>query len=164
MSSLINHKQLTNASRLLYMTHLAIGDFLYQGVWLNALKAKYPHLTIDVWFDDYDLRMEEMRPLPTCVTCQRGEYPALTATATPAVKLCGRDAVQVHPRAGATIDMKRLARNLEGTAEDLEVTPHLLRFRVEGCRFSVFAGGRALLFGTDDTERARILYDRYVGA
>lgn len=34
------------------MTHLAIGDFIYQGVWLNALKAKYPHLAIDIWFDD----------------------------------------------------------------------------------------------------------------
>jgi len=34
------------------MTHLAIGDFIYQGVWLNALKSKYPHLTIDIWFDD----------------------------------------------------------------------------------------------------------------
>ena len=34
------------------MTHLAIGDFIYQGVWLNALKSKYPHLEIDVWFDD----------------------------------------------------------------------------------------------------------------
>lgn len=34
------------------MTHLAIGDFVYQGVWLRALKAKYPHLTIDIWFDD----------------------------------------------------------------------------------------------------------------
>jgi len=119
---------------------------------------------IEVWSDDYGLRMEEMRALDGCVTCQRGEYPALAATATPAVKLCGRDAVQVHPRTGATIDMERLARNLQGTAEDLEVTPHLLRFRVEGCRFSVFAGGRALLFGTDDVERARILYDRYVGA
>lgn len=40
------------AKRLLYMTHLAIGDFIYQGVWLNALKSKYPHLQIDVWFDD----------------------------------------------------------------------------------------------------------------
>ena len=119
---------------------------------------------IDAWSDDYGLRMEEMRALKDCVTCQQGEYPALAATATPAVKLCGRDAVQVHPRAGATIDLQRLARNLQGTAEDLEVTPHLLRFRVEECRFSVFQGGRALLFGTDDTERARILYDRYVGA
>ena len=34
------------------MTHLAIGDFIYQGVWLNALKSKYPHLVIDIWFDD----------------------------------------------------------------------------------------------------------------
>ena len=34
------------------MTHLAIGDYLYQGVWLNALKTKYPHLAIDIWFDD----------------------------------------------------------------------------------------------------------------
>jgi ADP-heptose:LPS heptosyltransferase len=34
------------------MTHLAIGDFIYQGVWLNALKSKYPHLAIDIWFDD----------------------------------------------------------------------------------------------------------------
>jgi len=52
VSSLISHDQLVNARRLLYMTHLAIGDFIYQGVWLNALKSKYPHLTIDIWFDD----------------------------------------------------------------------------------------------------------------
>lgn len=52
MSSLISHNQLASARRLLYMTHLAIGDFIYQGVWLNALKKKYPHLTIDIWFDD----------------------------------------------------------------------------------------------------------------
>ena len=52
MSSLISHSQLVAAKRLLYMTHLAIGDFIYQGVWLNALKAKYPHLVIDIWFDD----------------------------------------------------------------------------------------------------------------
>jgi molybdopterin/thiamine biosynthesis adenylyltransferase len=119
---------------------------------------------VDAWADDYGVRMQEMRALPECVTCQRGEYPALQATEPPATKLCGRNAVQVHPRAGAAIDLDRLAKNLEGTAEGLEVTPHLLRFQVEGCRFSVFQGGRALLFGTDETERARILYDRYVGA
>ncbi len=119
---------------------------------------------IDAWSDDYGLRMQNVRPLADCATCQQREYPALSATATPAVRLCGRDAVQVHPRAGATVDLERLARNLLGTAEDLEVTEHLLRFRVEGCRFSVFAGGRALLFGTSELDRARILYDRYVGA
>lgn len=52
MSSLISHEQLRDARRLLYMSHLAIGDYLYQGVWLQALKTKYPNLTVDVWFDD----------------------------------------------------------------------------------------------------------------
>ncbi len=52
MTSLISHRQLTDANRLLYMTHLAIGDYIYQGVWLGALKRKYPHLAIDIWFDD----------------------------------------------------------------------------------------------------------------
>jgi ADP-heptose:LPS heptosyltransferase len=51
-SPLISEAQLKQAKRLLYMTHLAIGDFIYQGVWLKALKAKYPHLEIDIWFDD----------------------------------------------------------------------------------------------------------------
>ena len=52
MTPLISHQQLTDAKRLLYMTHLAIGDYIYQGIWLKALKNKYPHLEIDVWFDD----------------------------------------------------------------------------------------------------------------
>ncbi len=52
MTPLITHDRLAGAQRLLYMTHLAIGDFIYQGVWLHALKSKYPDLTIDIWFDD----------------------------------------------------------------------------------------------------------------
>ena len=52
MTPLISHQQLTDAKRLLYMTHLAIGDYIYQGIWLKALKQKYPHLSIDIWFDD----------------------------------------------------------------------------------------------------------------
>lgn len=34
------------------MTHLAIGDFVYQRVYLQALKRQYPHLKIDIWIDD----------------------------------------------------------------------------------------------------------------
>ena len=52
MSAYISDQQLKQAKRVLYMSHLAIGDFVYQGVWLKALKRKYPHLTIDIWFDD----------------------------------------------------------------------------------------------------------------
>lgn len=52
MQPLISQQQLTSAKRILYMTHLALGDYVYQGVWLKALKQKYPNLTIDIWFDD----------------------------------------------------------------------------------------------------------------
>ena len=34
------------------MTHLAIGDFTFQGVYLQALKNKYPHINLDIWIDD----------------------------------------------------------------------------------------------------------------
>jgi ADP-heptose:LPS heptosyltransferase len=51
-SPFISDERLRAARRLLYMSHLAIGDFIYQGVWLKALKKKYPHLEIDIWFDD----------------------------------------------------------------------------------------------------------------
>ena len=60
--------------------------------------------------------------------------------------------------------LEKLAAQLGSVATDLELTTHLLRFRVDGCRFSVFPGGRAILFGLDDPDRARVLYDRYVGA
>ncbi|WP_462157497.1 glycosyltransferase family 9 protein [Pseudoalteromonas sp. GB56] len=49
---LINKTQLEKAKRVLYMSHLAIGDYVYQGVFLQQLAATYPHLEIDVWFDD----------------------------------------------------------------------------------------------------------------
>ena len=49
---LISATQLQQAKRILYMTHLAIGDYMYQGLYLQALKQQYPHLKIDIWIDD----------------------------------------------------------------------------------------------------------------
>ncbi|WP_175405024.1 glycosyltransferase family 9 protein [Salinimonas lutimaris] len=34
------------------MSHLALGDYVYQGALLKQLHDDYPHLSIDVWFDD----------------------------------------------------------------------------------------------------------------
>lgn len=49
---LLSEETLNNANRVLFMTHLAIGDFVFQGVFLKALKQQYPHLQLDVWTDD----------------------------------------------------------------------------------------------------------------
>ena len=40
----------------------------------------------------------------------------------------------------------------------------LLRFRADGFRITVFPDGRALVEGTEDPDRARAVYDRYVGS
>ena len=43
----------------------------------------------------------------------------------------------------------------------------LLKFHVvdsgDGYEFTVFPDGRAIIKGTDDTERARTLYAKYIG-
>ena len=43
---------LNQAHRVLYMTHLAIGDFVYQGPHLQALQQAYPNIQLDIWIDD----------------------------------------------------------------------------------------------------------------
>jgi molybdopterin-synthase adenylyltransferase len=121
-------------------------------------------LMLDVWRHEHTVRMAAATPSESCMTCLGREFPALERDWSDAVSFCGRDAVQVQPRGTSQLDLARLATRLEGTAADLELTAHLLRFRVDDCRFSVFAGGRAILFGLQDTDRARVLYDRYVGA
>lgn len=52
MQQLITPEQWLKARRVLYMTHLAIGDYYYQRTYLAELQRQYPHLTIDVWIDD----------------------------------------------------------------------------------------------------------------
>lgn len=52
MKTLLSHVQLLKAKRLLYMTHMAIGDYVYQRMFLKKLKESYPNLQIDLWFDD----------------------------------------------------------------------------------------------------------------
>ena len=121
-------------------------------------------LVVDVWHHEYSLRMAHAGPAPSCRTCRGEEFPALAAEWSQSVSLCGRDAVQVQPRASAAVDLTHLAHNLRDVASDISPSEHLLRFAAEGCRFSVFPGGRAILFGIADQDRARVLYDRYVGA
>lgn len=119
--------------------------------------------TCDVWRGHYAVLQLAARPSPDCVVCAGGTFPALVAERTSAVTLCGRDAVQIDLPQKRALDLDALARRLAGSASDIVRTPHLLRFVADGCRFSVFPGGRTLLFGVQDPLRARALYDRWIG-
>ncbi len=118
--------------------------------------------TADVWRSYAVLPMRGAAD-PACATCGLRQFPALAEAPAASVALCGRDAVQVDPGPRTTVDLGELAQRLRGLVDDLQRTAHLLRFVVDGVRISVFAGGRALLFGVRDPLRARALYDRWIG-
>ncbi|MBM3973403.1 MAG: thiazole biosynthesis adenylyltransferase ThiF [Planctomycetes bacterium] len=120
--------------------------------------------TCDVWRGVYQVVGIATEPAPDCPVCARGERPALDRQSVGAVTLCGRDAVQVEPPPGRLLDLGRFATRLRDVAADVVVTPHLVRFRADGARFSVFPGGRALVFGVQDPLRAQALYDRWIGS
>lgn len=121
--------------------------------------------TCDVWRGAYQMLDLASGPAPDCPVCARGERPALDRPGSVgAVTLCGRDAVQIEPRSGRGLDLAELATRLRGAADEVVVTAHLVRFRADGARISVFPGGRALLFGVRDPLRAQALYDRWIGS
>jgi adenylyltransferase/sulfurtransferase len=120
--------------------------------------------TCDVWRGSWQVLGAGSTPAADCPVCQGRTFPALVMGPAVAVTLCGRDAVQIDQPQKKPLDLDLLAAALRGTAADVERTAHLLRFRADGCRFSVFPGGRTLVFGTQDPLRARALYDRWIGA
>lgn len=117
---------------------------------------------IDVWHGSVRRILAPRDPV--CRACGRREFPWLERpTAASPVALCGRNTVQI-PSGGRALDLAGLARGLEGVATELVFARVLVRFAVDGHRFTVFGDGRALVEGTEDLARARTLYDRYVGA
>ncbi|MBK7644159.1 MAG: ThiF family adenylyltransferase [Planctomycetes bacterium] len=100
---------------------------------------------------------------PNCPCCSKRDFPFLNdAQPHRAVRLCGRNTVQVRGARGET-DLAGLERSLAGVARSLQRNELLLRFEVDEGRITVFPDGRALVEGTEDVGRALALYDRYLG-
>lgn len=59
--AIISSTQLTQCKRLLFMSPVALGDFLYLKTFLIALKQQFPHVTIDIWLDDNRCNDDEWR-------------------------------------------------------------------------------------------------------
>ena len=55
-----------------------------------------------------------------------------------------------------------MARHLERMGE-VSYNRFLLKFKAEDYEFTVFPDGRAIIKGTDDVDKARTLYAKYVG-
>lgn len=99
---------------------------------------------------------------PDCPCCVRREFVHLESPVPHrAVRLCGRNTVQVRGSRGST-DLVRLEQQLRGVASSLVRNELLLRFATSEARITIFPDGRALIEGTEDIGRALALYDRYI--
>ena len=85
---------------------------------------------------------------------------------TQTTSLCGRNAVQVSQRRAGVMNFAELRKGLDG-ATAVSANKFLMKVTVtegsDGYEFTVFPDGRAIIKGTDDTERARVLYAKYIG-
>jgi molybdopterin/thiamine biosynthesis adenylyltransferase len=117
---------------------------------------------VDLWENSFD-RFEVGLPRPDCPACGQRRFEFLdVAVGTRTTSLCGRDAVQVSVHGAPRVDLARLAERLS-SAGKVVVNPFLLRAEIEGYEFTVFPDARAIIKGTTDEERAKVLYARYIG-
>jgi molybdopterin-synthase adenylyltransferase len=85
---------------------------------------------------------------------------------TQTTSLCGRNAVQVTQRAGTKLDLAQLANQFKANGT-VTANKFLLKCTIadggETYEFTVFPDGRAIIKGTDDCDRAKTLYAKYIG-
>jgi len=66
-----------------------------------------------------------------------------------------------HP--GVRLALPAIARRLQ-TLGRVDVNDYLLRAHIDDYEITLFPDGRAIIKGTEDTDLAKSLYARYVGA
>src|SRR5438309_4524601 len=114
---------------------------------------------LDVWDNTY--RRIKIAPLlgkVDCPCCRRRRFEWLDGEqGSRTTSLCGRTAVQVSHRTASRLNFEDMARHLEPLGE---VSYHrfLLKLQADGCEFTVFPDGRAIIKGTSDEDKARTLH------
>jgi molybdopterin/thiamine biosynthesis adenylyltransferase len=119
--------------------------------------------SIDVW--NQQIRQIDISKArrSSCVCCGKRQFEFLQESAKEQVtSLCGRNTIQVMPKEPVTLDLKRLSENVSRTAR-VESNRFLVRIYVDPYVLVVFADGRVLVQGTEDTSVARSLYAKYIG-
>lgn len=123
-------------------------------------------LMFDVWRNEYQEIGVQNACKKDCPSCGAApSYPYLSAANAERTEvLCGRDTVQIRPPKRERINLEAAALRLKQLGDGtVEVNPFLLSLTTGALRLVVFADGRALVHGTNDTAAARSLYHRYFG-
>jgi adenylyltransferase/sulfurtransferase len=98
-----------------------------------------------------------------CPCCQRHSFEWLDGEqGAQTTSLCGRNAVQVSHRIAGKLDFDTMSRELAALGK-VSFNKFLLKFDVDNYQFTVFPDGRAIIKGTNDPDKAKTLYAKYVG-
>ncbi|MGM8213917.1 ThiF family adenylyltransferase [Virgibacillus sp. W0430] len=126
----------------------------------NHDQLRSTFLSFDSWFNRmYNIKFTTSDP--TCPTCSLKKYPSLLDAVDEETVLCGRDTVQIHTRTAMDL---QFWENKLAEVGSVQLTPFLLKVRIESIQFVIFPDGRVLVQGTEDAAIARSLYDRYIGS
>jgi len=123
-------------------------------------------LQFDAWSGDVQwFDLGAARDAEACICCAKRQFEFLEGKrGSGASVICGRDAVQITPPAGARIQFAEIAARVAGVAaEPPSHNRFLMRFQIGPHVVTLFADGRAIIQGTSSPDEARSLYARYVG-
>jgi len=118
-------------------------------------------LVFDGWANDLQ-RLRIVRR-PDCPTCVKGEREFLGAKRGQVIAaVCGSRTISLDPVHRGTVDMAGIEARLRklGPVRSLG---SVLVFTAGEETITLFSDGRALIRGTEDPERARTLYAKYIG-
>jgi molybdopterin/thiamine biosynthesis adenylyltransferase len=117
---------------------------------------------VDLWDNSFESFVIARRAdCPVCAQ-NRFEYLEGARSGTITAFLCGRNAMQVNPGRGHTLNLTSLAERLRGVGS-VSVNEYLLRLDVDAYEITIFPDARAIIRGTDDAAVARSVYAKYVG-
>ncbi|MBV9126025.1 MAG: ThiF family adenylyltransferase [Planctomycetes bacterium] len=119
---------------------------------------------VDVWENiQRQIKIAPLLGKVDCPCCQRRRFEWLDGDlGSHTTSLCGRNAVQVSHRTATRLNFEDLARHLE-TLGEVSYNRFLLKFQADSHEFTVFPDGRAIIKGTNDVDKARTLYAKYIG-
>ena len=121
-------------------------------------------IMLDVWDGTFKkLKIAALRDTLDCPTCKQHNYEWLDGKlGSHTTSLCGRNAVQIAHRTTERLSFEQLERRLSSLGT-VSYNRFMFKFEADGYQFTVFPDGRAIIKGTDDVDKARTLYAKYVG-
>lgn len=122
---------------------------------LDAWNGRIMQLNVQAAYDQGD-----------CPCCKGRRFDYLEGKfGSSATTLCGRNAVQVTPPAGARIDFAAIADKVRTVAHaEPKFNTFMLKAAIAPFEITVFPDGRAIIKGTSKPEEARTIYAKYIGS